>query len=109
MVALSLVVILIGLILMSHAIRREMEDRYIEGLNELGAWKLRHGAFDEALTLFKALDAVDSFSEAAAAKPKWETCAPVASPRLPLYTNPIQPKEACLAHIVEISDVRRQT
>jgi DNA-binding SARP family transcriptional activator len=47
-------------------IRREMEDRYIEALNELGAWKLRHGKFEEALVLFKALDAVDSYSEAAA-------------------------------------------
>ncbi len=46
--------------------RREVEDRYIEALNELGAWKLRGGAFEEALMLFKALDAVDSYSEAAA-------------------------------------------
>jgi two-component SAPR family response regulator len=46
--------------------RRELEDRCIEALNELGAWKLRHGAFEEALVLFKALDAVDSYSDAAA-------------------------------------------
>jgi two-component SAPR family response regulator len=46
--------------------RRELEDRYIEALNELGAWKLRHGAFEEALVLFKALDAVDAYSDAAA-------------------------------------------
>jgi DNA-binding SARP family transcriptional activator len=49
-----------------EATRREVEDRYIEALNELGAWKLRSGAFEEALVLFKALDAVDSYSEAAA-------------------------------------------
>jgi two-component SAPR family response regulator len=47
-------------------IRRELEDRYIEALNELGAWKLRSGAHAEALVLFKALDAVDPYSEAAA-------------------------------------------
>jgi len=46
--------------------RREVEGRYIEALNELGAWKLRRGAFEEALMLFKALDAVDAYSEAAA-------------------------------------------
>lgn len=46
--------------------RREVEDRYIEALNELGAWKLRRGALEEALVLFKALDAVDAYSEAAA-------------------------------------------
>jgi two-component SAPR family response regulator len=47
-------------------IRRELEDRYIEALNELGAWKLRKGAHAEALALFKALDAADPYSEAAA-------------------------------------------
>jgi DNA-binding SARP family transcriptional activator len=47
-------------------IRRELEDRYIEALNELGAWKQRHGAFEEALALFKALDGVDAYSDAAA-------------------------------------------
>jgi DNA-binding SARP family transcriptional activator len=47
-------------------IRRELEDRYIEALNELGAWKLRQGTFEEALVLFKSLDAVDPYSDAAA-------------------------------------------
>ncbi len=47
-------------------LRRELEDRYIEALNELGARKLRDGAFEEALTLFKLLEAVDPYSEAAA-------------------------------------------
>jgi two-component SAPR family response regulator len=47
-------------------IRRELDERYIEALNELGAWKLRQGAFEEALVLFKALDAVDPYSDAAA-------------------------------------------
>jgi two-component SAPR family response regulator len=47
-------------------LRRELEDRYIEALNELGAWKLRSGSHPEALALFKALDAVDPYSEAAA-------------------------------------------
>jgi DNA-binding SARP family transcriptional activator len=47
-------------------IRRELEDRYIEALNELGAWKQRQGAFEEALALFKALDGVDAYSDAAA-------------------------------------------
>jgi DNA-binding SARP family transcriptional activator len=47
-------------------IRREMEDRYIEALNELAAWKLRTGSYEESLVLFKQLEAVDSYSEAAA-------------------------------------------
>ncbi|MBI5285725.1 MAG: tetratricopeptide repeat protein [Chloroflexi bacterium] len=47
-------------------VRRELEDRYIEALNELAARKLREGTFEEALTLFKALEAVDPYSEAAA-------------------------------------------
>ncbi len=46
--------------------RRELEDRYIEALNELGAWKQREGRFEEALALFKSLEGVDQFSEAAA-------------------------------------------
>lgn len=50
----------------TEPIRRELEDRYIEALNELAAWKLRAGTFEEALTLFKALEATDSYSEAAA-------------------------------------------
>ncbi|MEX2246659.1 MAG: tetratricopeptide repeat protein [Dehalococcoidia bacterium] len=47
-------------------VRRELEERYIEALNELAAGKQRAGAFEEALTLFKALEAVDTYSEAAA-------------------------------------------
>ncbi len=47
-------------------IRRELEDRYVEALNELGAWKLREGKHDESLALFKALEAIDPYSEAAA-------------------------------------------
>jgi ATP/maltotriose-dependent transcriptional regulator MalT/DNA-binding SARP family transcriptional activator len=47
-------------------LRRELEDRYIEALNELGAWKLNQGNFEEALALFKSLDGVDPYSEAAA-------------------------------------------
>lgn len=45
--------------------RRELEDRYIEALNELAARKLRTGAFEEALALFRALEGVDPYSEAA--------------------------------------------
>jgi ATP/maltotriose-dependent transcriptional regulator MalT/DNA-binding SARP family transcriptional activator len=45
--------------------RRELEDRYIEALNELGARKLREGQLEEALTLFKALEGVDAYSEPA--------------------------------------------
>lgn len=45
--------------------RRELEDRYVEALNELGATKQKSGAFEEALALFKALAALDPYSEAA--------------------------------------------
>jgi ATP/maltotriose-dependent transcriptional regulator MalT/DNA-binding SARP family transcriptional activator len=48
-------------------IRRELEERYIEALNELGARKLKDGAYEEGLVLFKSLESVDPFSEAAAA------------------------------------------
>ena len=51
----------------AEPLRRELEDRYVEALNELGALKLRAGAFEEALTLFKSLEGVDQYSEAAAA------------------------------------------
>jgi DNA-binding SARP family transcriptional activator len=47
-------------------IRRELEDRYIEALNELGARRIREGHFEEALQLFRALEAVDAYSEPAA-------------------------------------------
>jgi LuxR family maltose regulon positive regulatory protein len=47
-------------------LRRELEDRYIEALNELGAKKLKDGVFEDALTLFKLLEGVDPYSEAAA-------------------------------------------
>ncbi|HYM16841.1 MAG TPA: tetratricopeptide repeat protein [Dehalococcoidia bacterium] len=47
-------------------IRRELEERYIEAVNELAARKLRAGSFEEALVLFKSLEAVDPYSEAAA-------------------------------------------
>lgn len=47
-------------------IRRELEDRYVEAVNELASWKIRHGANEEALVLFKALEAIDPYSEAAA-------------------------------------------
>jgi DNA-binding SARP family transcriptional activator len=47
-------------------VRRELEDRYIEALNELGARRLREGRFEEALQLFKALESVDQYSEPAA-------------------------------------------
>ena len=50
----------------AEPMRRELEDRYIEALNELGARRLRDGHFEEALQLFKALEAVDTYSEAAA-------------------------------------------
>jgi two-component SAPR family response regulator len=50
----------------AEPIRRELEDRYIEALNELAARKLREGAFEESLTLFKSLESVDQYSEAAA-------------------------------------------
>jgi DNA-binding SARP family transcriptional activator len=47
-------------------LRRELEDRYIESLNELAAWKLREGKHEEALQLFKTLAGIDAYSEAAA-------------------------------------------
>ena len=47
-------------------LRSQYEDRYIEALNELGATKLREGAYEESLVLFRSLEAVDAFSEAAA-------------------------------------------
>jgi ATP/maltotriose-dependent transcriptional regulator MalT/DNA-binding SARP family transcriptional activator len=47
-------------------IRQELEDRYVEALNELAALRLRDGAFQDALALFRALEAVDTYSEAAA-------------------------------------------
>ncbi len=47
-------------------VRRELEDRYIEALNELGARRLREGRHEESLQLFRALEAVDTYSEAAA-------------------------------------------
>jgi ATP/maltotriose-dependent transcriptional regulator MalT/DNA-binding SARP family transcriptional activator len=50
-----------------EAPRRELEDRYIEALSELAAARLRDGRFDEALTLFRSLETVDQFSDAAAA------------------------------------------
>src|SRR5207248_264257 len=50
----------------AEPIRRELEDRYNEALNELAAGKLRDGQLEEALALFKLLEAVDSYSEAAA-------------------------------------------
>jgi hypothetical protein len=34
-------------------LRRELEERYIEALNELAANRLRAGEFEEALTLFR--------------------------------------------------------
>lgn len=50
----------------TETIRRELEDRYIEALNELAAHRLRDGAHEEALQLFKLLEAVDTYSDAAA-------------------------------------------
>ncbi len=50
----------------TEPLRRELEDRYIEALNELAAEKLRDGIFEDALALFKLLEAVDTYSEAAA-------------------------------------------
>jgi DNA-binding SARP family transcriptional activator len=47
-------------------VRRELEERYIEALNELAARKLKDGSFEEALVLFKSLESVDPYSEAAA-------------------------------------------
>jgi DNA-binding SARP family transcriptional activator len=47
-------------------LRREEEDRYIEALNELGAARMGDGQFSEALAIFRSLEAVDPYSEAAA-------------------------------------------
>jgi two-component SAPR family response regulator len=47
-------------------IRQELEDRYVEALNELAALRLRGGAFQDALALFRALETADTYSEAAA-------------------------------------------
>jgi two-component SAPR family response regulator len=47
-------------------LRRELEERYIEALNELAARKLREGPFEEGLVLFKSLESVDPYSDAAA-------------------------------------------
>jgi len=47
-------------------LRREQEERYIEALNELAARRIRQGHLEEALVLFRALEAVDPYSEAAA-------------------------------------------
>jgi DNA-binding SARP family transcriptional activator len=47
-------------------VRRELEERYIEAVNELAAARLRDGAFEEALSLFKSLEGLDPYSEAAA-------------------------------------------
>lgn len=49
----------------AEPLRREMEDRYIEALNELAARQLRAGQYDDALALFKLLEGVDPYSEAA--------------------------------------------
>jgi len=47
-------------------VRRDLEDSYVEALSELGARKLQGGAFEEALALFRALEGVDAYSDAAA-------------------------------------------
>lgn len=49
----------------TEPLRRELEDRYIEALNELAAHQLREGQFEDALALFKLLEGVDPYSEAA--------------------------------------------
>lgn len=49
----------------TEPIRRGLEDRYIEALNELASTRMRSGAFEEALVLFKSLEAIDTYSEAA--------------------------------------------
>jgi DNA-binding SARP family transcriptional activator len=49
----------------TEPLRRELEDRYIEALNELAARQLRDGHNDDALALFKLLEGVDPYSEAA--------------------------------------------
>ena len=50
----------------TEPLRREFEDRYVEALNELAARKLQAGAFEEALMLFKSLEDIDGYSDAAA-------------------------------------------
>jgi ATP/maltotriose-dependent transcriptional regulator MalT/DNA-binding SARP family transcriptional activator len=50
----------------TEPIRRELEDRYIEALNELGSRRQREGRHEEALQLFRALESVDTYSESAA-------------------------------------------
>lgn len=50
----------------AQPLRRELEERYIEAVNELAASKLREGRFEEALVLFRSLAALDPYSEAAA-------------------------------------------
>ena len=50
----------------AEPLRRALEDRYVEALNELAASRLRAGAFEEALMLFKALEGIDAYSDAAA-------------------------------------------
>ncbi len=50
----------------AEPLRRELEERYIEALNELAARTLRAGAFEAALSLFKALEELDPYSDAAA-------------------------------------------
>jgi DNA-binding SARP family transcriptional activator len=50
----------------AEPLRRELEDRYIEALNELAARQLRDGRYEDALALFKLLEGVDPYSEAAA-------------------------------------------
>ncbi len=50
----------------TEPLRRELEDRYIEALNEFAAYTLQRGEFEEALTLFRLLEGVDPYSEAAA-------------------------------------------
>ena len=47
-------------------IRRALEDQFVEALNELAARKLAGGAFEEALVLFKVLEGIDAYSDAAA-------------------------------------------
>jgi len=50
----------------AEPIRRELEDQFVEALNELAAGKLAAGAFEEALVLFKTLEGIDPYSDAAA-------------------------------------------
>jgi ATP/maltotriose-dependent transcriptional regulator MalT/DNA-binding SARP family transcriptional activator len=49
----------------AEPLRRALEDRYVEALNELAARKLAAGAFEEALTLFRAIESIDAYSDAA--------------------------------------------